>query len=244
MKEEEFDLTRDNLKKLVKTANNNDAIGILYSTRAGEYKFIFDEFAKDFIMNSENPLINAHYVHNFCINETLNFFINVIEQACIDEHDDDFNSKFSRKDYFNNAINKCFERLDQIDNEFKKTACKIEPTLTAKKFDEVKEFIEKKFNDLKPKEETGVMSRNEKILKLKQELNADGGLLDDLITVPPCTNLEAITEKYWKYFEYVTPEMFTEFICQSKNKPYSEATIIEAIKKTKPPVYHRKKTKK
>jgi hypothetical protein len=85
--------------------------------------------------------------------------------------------------------------------------------------------------------------KTEKILKLKQKLNSDGSLLDDLITVSSSANLETITKNYWENFEYITPEMFKEFICQSRNKPYSEKTIKETIKRTKPPAYHREKQK-
>ena len=35
------------------------------------------------------------------------------------------------------------------------------------------------------------------ILKIKQELKADGNLLDDLITIPSSASLETIAEKYW-----------------------------------------------
>jgi hypothetical protein len=100
----------------LKTATDEEKIGIMYSTMAGEYKFIFEEFGNGFIENSDNPIINAHYVSDFCINETLNFFINVIEQNCVDE---------SHRDYFNKAIEKCFERLDCIDNEFRECISKL-----------------------------------------------------------------------------------------------------------------------
>jgi len=106
----------DDLNNLLKTATNEEAIGILYATKAGEYKYIFEDFADDFIKNADNALINAHYVHGFCINETLNFFVNVIEQNCVDE---------SRKDYFKNAIEKLFERLDRVDYAFGECISKL-----------------------------------------------------------------------------------------------------------------------
>ena len=86
--------------------------------------------------------------------------------------------------------------------------------------------------------------RNEKILKLKQELNADGSLLNDLITVSSSASLEKITKKYWENFDCVTDEMFTEFICQSRNKPYTKKSIKETIKKTRPISKYKEKKKK
>jgi hypothetical protein len=60
------------------------------------------------------------------------------------------------------------------------------------------------------------MQYNDKIRKLKQELNTEGLLLDDLITVPSSAGLEKIAKKYWDSLENVIPEMFTDFICQKK----------------------------
>jgi hypothetical protein len=66
---------------------------------------------------------------------------------------------------------------------------------------------QQKKKDSQPEQETQPIEKmpskqcNEKILKLKQELNATGALLDDLVTVPSSAKLETITEKYWKNFE-------------------------------------------
>jgi len=98
--------------------------------------------------------------------------------------------------------------------------------------------------ETQPIEKTPSAQSNEKILRIKQELNTAGSLLNDLITVPSSVSLEVITGKYWKNFDYVLPEMFAEFICQSRNKPYSIKSIKEAIKRTKPPAYLREKSKK
>ena len=98
--------------------------------------------------------------------------------------------------------------------------------------------------ETQPIEKKPSTERDKRILELKRELNTEGSLLDDLITVPSSANLETITEKYWEKFENVIPEMFTEFICQSRNKPYSTNSIKEAIKRSKPPAYHREKPKK
>ncbi|MDR2095489.1 MAG: hypothetical protein LBP76_08220 [Treponema sp.] len=98
--------------------------------------------------------------------------------------------------------------------------------------------------ETQPLEKTHPSQCNDKILKIKQELNAEGKLLDDLITVPSSAGLEKIVEKYWEYLENVVPEMFTEFICQKKGKPYSMSSIREAIKRTKPIKKYKNKPKK
>jgi hypothetical protein len=114
-------------------------------------------------------------------------------------------------------------------------------------FDKLYGTTEKK--ESQPEKETQTTektpsARDEKILEIKQELNAEGCLLDDLITVSSSANILKITTKYWENFKTVTLEMFTDFICQSRSKKYSEKTIKEAIKRAKPIESYRDKPKK
>jgi len=208
MNEKELDIKND-FNNLLKATTDEEKIGILYSTMSGEYKYIFEEFANNFIMNAENPLINAHYVHNFCINETLNFFIKVIEQACIDEHDD----------YFKKAIDRCFERLEQIDNEFKKMAGKIEPSLTIKKIDELREIVENKINDYKYKPQ------------YIKDLMEEGYIAADGITA--IASLDVIAEYIHtsglESFNYKTLLQFR----QSNGQPFSDNSAKEAVKRAR-----------
>jgi len=120
-------------------------------------------------------------------------------------------------------LNEHFERMDKKIDELHKKIEKTPPT----------QCDEKKLT-----------LKQEKILKIKQNLNANGSLLDDLITVPSSASLETITKKYWENFDCVTDEMFTEFICQSRNKPYTKKSIKETIKKTRPISKYKEKKKK
>ncbi|MCL1929103.1 MAG: hypothetical protein FWG07_09980 [Treponema sp.] len=86
---------------------------------------------------------------------------------------------------------------------------------------------------------------NDKLQELRKELWKDGKLLDDLITVPSSVNFEEdIISKYWKTFENVIPEMFSEYISQKSGKPYSITSINKWISKQKPPGLYRRKSKK
>ena len=104
---------------------------------------------------------------------------------------------------------------------------------------------------LKKRAENGVKNtdytnaQNEKLQKLKNDLFAEGKLLDDLLTVPSSVNFESdIIARYWKAFDNVIPEMFTKYKKQKSGEPYSESSIIKWISNQKPIEKYRDKPKK
>jgi hypothetical protein len=155
MNEKDFDLIKNDFNNLLKTATDDEKIGILYAITSGEFKYVFEEYAKDFVATADNPLVNAHYVSDFCINEAFGFFIEVIGQNCIDE---------SRRDYFEKVIERWNERLDCIDYEFRKTAGKFDPNNIP-----IKEFPQNITN-----EEKELLNHLAKNYHIQRELSQNG----------------------------------------------------------------------
>jgi ferritin-like protein len=138
MNDKELEI-KNSFNNLLKATTDEEKMGILYAITAGEFKIMFEEIANDFIENADSALINAHYVYDFCIYETIGFFMDVIEQNCIDE---------SRMDYFKQVREKCFERLERIDYEFRERISKLpNNNLSIKEFPETADDKDKDILD-------------------------------------------------------------------------------------------------
>jgi len=152
--EKELDIKND-FNNLLKATTDEEKIGILYAIKAGKFKIMFEEIANDFIKNADNALINAHYVYDFCIYETTGFFIDLIEQHCIDE---------SRMDYFKQVKERWLERLDNIDYEFRECISKLPNSNIP-----IKEFPQNTTD-----KEKGLLNHLAKNYHIRRELSENG----------------------------------------------------------------------
>jgi len=156
MNEKDIELIKSDFNNLLKTANGEDAVKIIYATATSQYALVFKEFANNFIINADNPHINANIVQYFCMRDALDSFINIVGHMLVDK---------SRIDYFNKLVDILDNNFNEIEKEFIETVCKIEPNLTIKKIEELKDIFINKFDDFNKQKDKIITEYDEALMQ-------------------------------------------------------------------------------
>jgi len=118
----DIDLKNELVNMLAVETDDESKISVYTALLTGDYKYIFEDCAKDWMITGNNAVIKAHYLHDFCNCEAFEYFINIIEQTFIERLQDKAQIESFRK-----LIGFWVKRQNDIDKEYINTVSNNDP---------------------------------------------------------------------------------------------------------------------